>query len=689
MPVNLSHEWRHGVFSTPLLTTASVYATGALIATSHDLGGTGLPWQGVGLVSLGGVLAASAARLSRTKSKPKAAFTAAWTGAAYSWITWTTYDTPWSLASAAALAAATVVLTPWYAVDRFTRRDSIAAQWAAEKAAEMGTKTPTEWEEAFALVGAKGITVVKTDATPGGCTVHLHHSATGAGARELAPHLERLERAMSLRRGALRLIEGEKASDSELRVTTTDFMAQTIPLPDDDHPIRISEPITVGMLESGEPIEILFRQNSILIAGMRGSGKSVALHVVLSLLTRCVDCVVWMIDMGGGNTLRRWLTPWLEGWTDRTGRLIDRPIIDWVATDADEAMRMINAAHEICDDRAMRMPGGKINPTPDKPAIYLITDENSDLMVAAPKSGALKTRVIKKGRKAAVDLLDAVQRGTGPNMGGGELKSQYDTRIGFKMGSRGETQYVFPDDYNNTNLAKLPARGAMYIKESYSTSAPARGRWMFLNDSDDVDDIEQASATRWAIRPDLDDDSVRVANRWGYADRWTDPNRIGWLTNDQAAPAPSKAAAPAPAPTTGLAPIRSVTAVIADAEQRRRAEEQSDLRDPLSPEGIRLTAEIDRFLTRQALPPKQPHPARDDAGREAVLDLVRSAEAAGTGVAAISMVLELRYDAEDRKPPSRKTITAWLNEHIEAGAIVRPEEGRYVATEFHTPEEQQ
>ncbi|WP_052863581.1 hypothetical protein [Streptomyces niger] len=604
-----NHEpipWRHGVVSTPLFTAATVYAGGLGLGLAADAG-TALPLGWIGVGSLTGIAAAATSRFIRTSGQSAfrrwfhTGFTATWTSAAYAWINWTAHGSPWTLASAAVVGAATAALTPFYAIDRGLRAEEIAAQWAAEAGTGYGDRA--EWARLFEEVGAKGVEVGKSQRTRGGYAMPLKLTSTSF--EQLLTMLPALEtRKGDIRPGSLRLVRSDSglASEAMLHVTTRNVLAETIDLPDDYHPLTIREPLTLGLLESGEPIEILFRQVSIMIAGMKGSGKSVLLHVMISLLTRCTDAVIWMIDMAQGNTAKRWLRPWAQQWKDADGRLIDRPILDWVATDPAEAVRLLNAALAITDGRARRMKGGKIQPKDTEPAVIVLSDENSDLMAWTPEALKAKIRLLKKGRKAAVDVVDAVQRGTGPNTGGGEVDSQYDITIGMRFAKKQEGQFVFPGHYQQVDLSKLPGKGALYILDQARAQeggiGPERGKVYFANDEDEHadgtprHDIEELAVVRWDIRPDLDQAAQEDAAPFGYHERWSDPERIAWLLDALGLPTPAG---------TGARATGGTSAAGGNAASKQPTGSIGTL-TPMKP----IEYYIDKAKNPQAEPPQEP-----------------------------------------------------------------------------------
>ena len=699
-----NHEpipWKHGTISTPLYTAATVYAGGLTMDLATN--SAGLPIELMALGSITGIVTAAASRWFRTRhqSRPArlfhTAFTATWTTATYAWLTWAAYDSPWTMASGATIALATAAITPAYAVDRYLRNEIIAAQWA-EEAKQNQPVDGIGWENLFEQVGARGVKVHKTFDTRGGYALNLELTSTPY--KQLLALLPMIEtRKGDLRTGALDLRPGNTglASDAVLYVSTRDVLAESVDLPADHHPLTITEPLTLGILESGDPFQIKFRQNSVFIAGKKGSGKSVLLHCIISVITRCTDAVIWMIDMAEGNTAKRWLRPWAEQQKDKHGRLIDRPILDWVATSVEEAVRLLRASVAVADGRARRMPGGKIRPTPTTPALIVITDENPELMSRVPEAIQEKIRGIKKGRKAAVDYVDAAQRGTGPNTGGGEVMSQYDTVIGGRFPKRQEGQFVFPDYYQRVDLSKLPGNGSFYVldeQRSKTGMGPEKFKGYFVYDDDEHPDgtdarvIEDKATERWDIRPDLDKPSQADAEPFGYATRW-ETDRIEWLLDALGMPTPSSGTrtptsqtqarptrpTPSPGAATGtITPLPSIDSYLQRAQQYK--EQQAASTEPsLDPATVEKFIAEAEALTKQAAvnltkPAKKDrrHPRRDE-----VTTWVQEAGGDGITIADIRARLEGLYPGE--QPPSDTAMQNWFADHPN---ITKPGRGTYV-----------
>ena len=100
--------------------------------------------------------------------------------------------------------------------------------------------------------------------------------------------------------------------------------------------LSIDNPIPIGVYEDGQVCSVTLREMATLIVGLRGSGKSNLLNVLLAQLARCADVLIFAIDLKGGRMAAPWIEPWLDHRTPR-------PVVDWLATDREEAERMLRA----------------------------------------------------------------------------------------------------------------------------------------------------------------------------------------------------------------------------------------------------------------------------------------------------------------------------------------------------------
>src|SRR5215475_5248849 len=153
-----------------------------------------------------------------------------------------------------------------------------------------------------------------------------------------------------------------------------DVLADEIPYPKDLSPLTINEPFDVGWSEDGSLALILFRELRLLVIGETGAGKTNLLHVIIAQLSRCVDVIIFGIDLSGGTLLAPWVKPWVDKQTNR-------PAIDWPATDRAEAEKLLASLLNLCHTRARGLAGrdDKIKPSTSQPAFVLVCDELTEL----------------------------------------------------------------------------------------------------------------------------------------------------------------------------------------------------------------------------------------------------------------------------------------------------------------------
>ncbi len=268
----------------------------------------------------------------------------------------------------------------------------------------------------------------------------MHLRLPGSGRvtfQTLAGAADRLEIAARLRHGSLRFERGRQAHQVILHVAERDVLARTVLLPDMQTPLSITRPIPLGLYQDGRTCAVTLREIATLIVGLRGSGKSNLLNVLLAQLARCPDVLIFAIDLKGGRMAAPWIQPWLA-------QRAAAPVIDWLATDREEAELMLRALVRAVDARARSCSGGeKITPSVRQPAILLVCDEVAVILgigtggprlseggVTNVTLAGLATRLVMTGRSEAIDLVMATQRGTVTMTGSADLKSQCALRIG-------------------------------------------------------------------------------------------------------------------------------------------------------------------------------------------------------------------------------------------------------------------
>jgi hypothetical protein len=380
------------------------------------------------------------------RSAAGALWTAAASTCAAGWLAYATAAGPWSWPAVTGLVVPAAILTPmWPAVRHHEQR--LEDEQRRRREAAAAAAGARRWPDLLARTGYKGITFVSREDTLSGYDVRLRLPASGRVTfTQLAAAREKLEVAARMRHGALRFERsGEGAHEVILHVSERDVLAETVPLPVEARNLTICRPLPIGLYEDGTVCAVTLREVAALVAGLRGSGKSNLLHVLIAQLARCVDVLIFVIDLKGGRMAAPWLAPWLAGQTAN-------PVVDWLATDRDEAERMLRALLRAVEARSRSGAGGeKITPSVRHPAVILIVDEAAVIFgmgTGGPRSSldgttnaamaSLGTQLVMTGRSEAIDLILAVQRGTVTMTGSGDLKSQCALRIGLGGGIEGD-----------------------------------------------------------------------------------------------------------------------------------------------------------------------------------------------------------------------------------------------------------
>jgi hypothetical protein len=194
------------------------------------------------------------------------------------------------------------------------------------------------------------------------------------------------------------------------------------------------------------------------------------LNVLLAQLVRCVDVLIFCIDMKY-RLVMPWAMPYLED--EGHGRAVD-----WAATDRHEAEVMLRAFVRGIEARAAAGAGEeKIQPSPHQPAVFLVIDEIASIfgIGTGPRSSmegttnttlaGIGTDAVRLGRSEAMDLIAASQRGTVTMLGSGDFKSQFPLRIGLRVQNEAEAQAVIPDDPHAAKiLASLRHEGTGLVQ---------------------------------------------------------------------------------------------------------------------------------------------------------------------------------------------------------------------------------
>jgi hypothetical protein len=435
-PSLLAMPWRWSVISTPVIATFALYTAGAVLDVVNV---SALYVAAVVVCALIGTIAACR-RADPGRFASVYAATVVLTAGV--WLVWTTATTAWSMRAVTVLSCGLGLLGPlWFLArhthyrKRFKEEDELRRRKEAAEA--------RRWPDLLAMLGMPGIVQRDRVEHGHGCySLRLLLPVDGkVKYATLRNKTEEIEIAASLRYGALYVERGSTAADVWLHVNEVDVLSKTIPIPRDNRPLTINDPLPLGVYEDSTQLEVPMQGRASKTVGLRGKGKSNLINVKVTGLTRCVDSVVWMIDGKGGRTARPWLQPWLEGRTHR-------PVIDWVATTPAEISRMLLAATAVIDHRANSGAGGdKITPTPQLPEIIILCEEVALIFgqhdVSNATNARLGLKIVQLGRSEAVSVDLVAQRGTVTMLGSGDLKSQLENTFGLGVADANDARYIF------------------------------------------------------------------------------------------------------------------------------------------------------------------------------------------------------------------------------------------------------
>lgn len=295
-----------------------------------------------------------------------------------------------------------------------------------------------------------------------------------------------------------------------LEVAVKSFLAEERHYPADITPLTVNEAIPIGFDASADEGGIELRQKSAVFIGEQGSGKTNLLRVVSAGLARCVDVVQWHIDLTGAGLSRPWLKPWLDGHANR-------PTVDWVARDADEAMRMCRAALRIgyarkqaYQDLMDSVDDDKIPISPDVPEVVIVVDEIASITGSRSKYPELRDLLIQINqelRASGVRIVLAGLRATDDVIVNSVL-SLIPIKVGLRVTKRAELAWLF-EWSDGISPEDVPYDGSYFVQRgSGAKPLPERAYRMVPSR------IRQIAMVTDEWRPALDGVSECAAN--GY-----------------------------------------------------------------------------------------------------------------------------------------------------------------------------
>jgi S-DNA-T family DNA segregation ATPase FtsK/SpoIIIE len=354
---------------------------------------------------------------------------------------------------AMAIAATVILSVPWW----FHRR---------RRAKVRVERKISGWPDVAGNIGLPGsrIASVVVDAWGWTARVILRKGTTVAQAIARIPDIES---GLELRPGSVRIFpDGKHANHLVMRVVETEPLAAPVPWPG---PVTrsVTQLAEIGISEDGRPVRVLLLRRNVLIGGIAGSGKSGVLNVIIAILAACHDVRLWGVDLKGGMELGPW-----------------ESVFERIATTPEEANELFSDAVTELNKRAASMAAtGKRTwePTPDNPALVIITDEHAEL---PEESHERADSVARRGRAVAVNLMAATQRPTLAAMGRNTaVRSQMDVRICLRVREPRDADLILGQGSLNSgwHAHKLTQPGEFLISDPGHT-APERNRAYLITD---------------------------------------------------------------------------------------------------------------------------------------------------------------------------------------------------------------
>lgn len=333
-----------------------------------------------------------------------------------------------------------------------------------------------------------------------------------------------LQADLELRKGCpVRVSGGDTAAEVFIDVTLINKLKDTIPFP----PIKrrsVLDPFPLGIYADGTQAMISAHQDSALFVARRGGGKTVLVWDLIAQLAQCDNTLIWLIDCNGAGAATFWMAPYARG-------EIARPIIDWVAGDPEEALKMAAAALAIALDRKSRYAtlllehNTDILPfSADIPAIQIVVDEGHEIFgddapKLAKRVAAMLKRVQQIGRAMGVQIHVTSQRGTLTYLPS-DVKMGCSVKAVGPVETDGEIGGVL-DWAKGLRTSDLTGMGQWFLRTS-----PAEPPKIFKTYALRSDEIARIAAACSDWRPELDGPG-QAKGKQAYGERF---DRMGpWL----------------------------------------------------------------------------------------------------------------------------------------------------------------
>ncbi|HET6213321.1 MAG TPA: hypothetical protein VFE14_10660 [Micromonosporaceae bacterium] len=454
----------------------------------------------------------------------------------------------------------------------------------------------------------------------------------------------------------------------------------------------INEPRLLAVWKDDTEVRVPMRQETALIVGPTGSGKTTTLNVVIADLLKCVDVIPCVIDFNGGGLA----IPWLLAWRLDPQRC-PRPPISWVADSPTKALTMTQALLELATDRKQAYASVKMaaNTTllpicADLPLFMLLIDEVAEVLGTAGQRDPTIRKVADNvlelqriGRDSGVRLVISGLGATIETLGSRAVGIHSKVKLAMAQTPPDEMYYLF-------NVSKLSAEDAVYPGTAHiqlGVDPPRVGKVPNLV-PDQIIEIACATSDR---RPDPDQRGLQVlGERWtGRWDRCAELlarldagaaavealRRGEPISAVVGAVTPARPANPTPAPAASD-DAGSLSGALADLNAARQqlndAIDQADAPHS-TPEDPASVQALEAMFQAPAIQPDRPWVAPPAAAaphkhpRTRMRELVT--EARETGITPGEVHKRLQAEGYSTV---LQTVTTWMRDDAAAGIITQP-----------------
>jgi DNA segregation ATPase FtsK/SpoIIIE-like protein len=288
-------------------------------------------------------------------------------------------------------------------------------------------------------------------------------------------------------------VEGERGDAAIARVT----LVRRDPF-DDETPLRwpdavreersLWDPIPIGLDEHGEPVRVGLVERNVLVGGEPGSGKSVALSLLIAAAALDPSARVWLLD---GKLVE------LAAWAPVADRL--------VGPDGGEAIELLRAVQREMDARYRELLARglrKVRREDGLPLHLVVVDELAFYMSLpdAKQRRELTERLrdlVARGRAAGVIVVAATQK-PGTEVVPSSLRDLFGFRLALRCTTRDASDTILGDGWATlgADASTVPGsqRGVGYLLSE--GERPTRIKTFHLDDVELVAIAERASARR-------------------------------------------------------------------------------------------------------------------------------------------------------------------------------------------------